>query len=69
MTFQLQANKYENIGASYEVIGLPEGLRYNYKFLKMIKPFTSQVDFTSYPDKVLFFGENVRGALAGMRVL
>jgi hypothetical protein len=65
----MKSHKDDKQGAAFEVIGLPEGMRFNYKFLKMIKPFTGNVDFLTHKDKVYFSnGENVRGCLMGMRV-
>ena len=65
----LKSHKDDKQGASFKVEGLPDNMRYNYKFLKMIKPFTANVDFTSHESKVYFTnGENVRGCLMGMRI-
>lgn len=55
-------------GASYEVYGLPKGPVLNIKQMKMIKPLIQKVDFLVPHHNhymMLFYGENVRGAVAG----
>jgi hypothetical protein len=65
----LKSHKDDKQGATFEVIGLPDGMRFNYKFLKMIKPFVANIDFTSHESKLYFTnGVDVRGCLMGMRL-
>lgn len=53
-------------GASYEVEGLPGGLVFNIKQLQIIKDLIKTVDFFVDGGKVtLWFGDKVRGAIAG----
>ena len=55
-------------GASYDVYGLPKGPVLNIKQLKMIEPLIKTVDFLvphCNHKMTLFFGERVRGAIAG----
>ncbi len=53
-------------GASYEVAGLPKGLAFPAKQLAMIRPYAERIDFLA-KDGLRFFGQNVRGAVAGVR--
>lgn len=53
-------------GASYEVAGLPKGPAFSAKYLAMIRPYAESVDWLA-KDCCLFFGPNVRGAIAGVR--
>jgi len=60
----------ENTGASYECTGLPKGVVYPIKQLKIIKPYINKIDFmanglhdSSYC--LVFEGETVRGIIAG----
>lgn len=62
---RIQSSPSENVGASYEVPGLPDGLSFGIKQLNLIKPHIKTIDFQ--PEISMFFGENIRGALAGRR--
>ncbi|MFZ1074795.1 MAG: hypothetical protein WAN50_00245 [Minisyncoccia bacterium] len=50
--------------ANMTVAGLPAGLSFKFKNLKSIAAFAKQIDFTASPKFALFFGDNVRGAIA-----
>lgn len=54
---------------SFEVQGLQDGLAFNMEYLLIAKTVFKKVDFDAAPgtSKAVFFGENVRGALAGIR--
>lgn len=55
-------------GASYEVYGLPKGPTLNIRQLKMVEPLIKTVDFlVPHGDHrmTLFYGDKVRGAIAG----
>lgn len=58
---QMQSYDSEKTGAQYEVPGLQAGKCFDWKHLNKIKSFCKQIDYTSYPDRMFFFGENVRG--------
>lgn len=60
---RIQSHAIENAGASYEVPGLPDGLSFTIKQLSLIKPFIHSIDFK--PEISMFFGDKIRGALAG----
>jgi DNA polymerase III sliding clamp (beta) subunit (PCNA family) len=55
-------------GASIEIPGLPLGCCFNAKQLLKLNNFITTVDFSQYPAPCLFFGDNIRGAIVGMRV-
>ena len=57
----------ETTGASYEVEGLPPGKIFSAEYMKLLCNFIKCVDFTTYEDKALFFGENIRGAIMACR--
>lgn len=57
----------KNQAGSYEIEGLKQGLAFNMEYLSIIEPIFKQVDFEAEPGKAVFFGENARGALMGIR--
>jgi hypothetical protein len=59
----LRSHDAENIGASYEVSGLPYGPVLNIKRLKIAQPYIKTIDFMGVNGISYFFGDNVRGAL------
>lgn len=54
-------------GAQYEIEGLPDGQAYNGKLLLMVEPYMLAADFTSYNGQCFFFGDGIRGAIAGIK--
>lgn len=63
----LRTHLEEEIGASYEVSGLGIDGLYQIKMLRLLEGVADTADFTRYPQPVLFFGNNLRGAIVGMR--
>mgnify|MGYP001231025984 CR=1 FL=1 len=62
----LRSHRTADEGASYEVLGLPQGPIMKISNLKMIKPYVKTVDFLARNGKMLmWYGENVRGAIMG----
>jgi hypothetical protein len=56
------------VGASYAVENLDiEGL-YQVKMLSLLNGVATHGDFSRYPEPALFFGDNLRGAIIGMRL-
>uniref|UniRef100_A0AAU6W103 Replicative clamp n=1 Tax=Pseudomonas phage Pavpe01 TaxID=3138545 RepID=A0AAU6W103_9VIRU len=53
-------------GAQYEIEGLPDKLAFNGKLLLLVEPYMMSADFTSYNGQAFFFGDGVRGAIAGI---
>ena len=65
---RLQSHPDENAGASHEVLGLIKGPIFNAKQLKLIQPYAKQIDFAASAKNgtmLKFFGESIRGAIAG----
>jgi DNA polymerase III sliding clamp (beta) subunit (PCNA family) len=55
-------------GARYDVPGLAcEGI-YNIDMLMLLKDIATYADLTRYPQPCFFYGENLRGAIIGMRM-
>jgi DNA polymerase III sliding clamp (beta) subunit (PCNA family) len=63
----LRTHLEDEVGASYEVDGLGINGLYQIKMLRLLEGVAETADFTRYPDPVLFFGKNLRGAIVGMR--
>jgi hypothetical protein len=64
----MRSHEEGEIGATYEVYGLPKGSALNIKQLKMIEPFIKTVDFLvphNGHKMMLFYGDSIRGAIAG----
>lgn len=55
------------IGASVKVEGVPAGGCYNIKQMLHLEDVATQIDFSQYPNPCLFYGNNIRGAIVGMR--
>lgn len=53
-------------GASYEVAGLPKGPIFPAKHLAMIRPYAQRIDWLM-DNGLMFYGENIRGCIAGIR--
>jgi DNA polymerase III sliding clamp (beta) subunit (PCNA family) len=63
----LRTHLEDEVGASYEVDGLGINGLYQIKMLRLLEGVAETADFTRYPEPVLFFGKNLRGAIVGMR--
>ena len=57
----------KNEGAAVEVIGLPFQGCFQLKQLLSLKGVATQFDFQLYPKPCTFFGDDVRGAIVGIR--
>lgn len=64
---RLHSHESEVVGASYIVDGLPAGPCFSARRLLELEHFMKQVDFTSDRNVARFFGNNVRGAIVGMK--
>lgn len=60
----------DNAGASYEINGLPSGVIYSAKQLKIMKPYVKKIDYqaqgvhdSSYC--LVFYGDFIRGVISG----
>jgi DNA polymerase III sliding clamp (beta) subunit (PCNA family) len=63
----LRTHLDDEVGASYEVSGIGITGLYQIKMLRLLEGVAETADFTRYPEPVLFFGHNLRGAIVGMR--
>jgi hypothetical protein len=52
-------------GATYECDGLPRYACFNPKYLKLIEPYVQHVDWDTYENMVYFYGQQIRGVVAG----
>ncbi len=57
----------DDLGASYVVEGLHNEGIYNIKMLELLDGVANRVDFTAYPDPLMFYGDRLRGAIIGQR--
>lgn len=57
----------EGAGASVDLEGLPPEGVYNINQIRLLNGVAEQIDFSLYPKPCLFYGDNVRGAIIGMR--
>ena len=55
-------------GASFELPTVTFQGCYNYKHLLTVLEVAKKIDFTQYPAPCLFYGDNIRGAIIGMRL-
>ena len=65
----MRSDHDENVGASFEIFGLPKGPVFSIKQLNLIRPFVKEIDFmaqgTHTTNMCLWYGESCRGAIAG----
>ncbi len=54
-------------GASYEVENMNYNCIYNCKLLIKVLELSQNIDFSSYPKPSLFYADNIRGAIVGIR--
>ena len=64
---QVHTTTENEVGASYAVPGIGTDGIYNLKMLSLLEPVAKQIDFTCYPEPLLFYGERLRGAIIGQR--
>ena len=57
----------DDASATSEVPAVSTRSVFNLDYLLKLKGVAEKIDFTTYPKPCLFFGENVRGAIIGMR--
>jgi len=58
----------EGEGASYEVPEFHYEGVYQLRILNLLKGVAKTIDFSSYPKPCIFYGDNLRGAIIGMRL-
>lgn len=58
----------EGLGASFAVPNLhPKGI-YHVKMIELLLSAATRVDFTRYPEHLIFYGDRLRGAIIGQRL-
>ena len=57
----------EGVGASMELPGFNAEGAYHLSQMRLLEPLATSIDFSRFPLPALFFGDNVRGAIVGMR--
>lgn len=57
----------EELGADYKVEGLQGKGIYRIEMLRLLEGVATTIDFTLYPEPLLFYGERLRGAIIGYR--
>lgn len=57
----------DDLGASFDVEGLPEEGVFNIKMLALLAGVAEKIDFAAYPAPLLFYGDKLRGAIVGQR--
>lgn len=63
----IRTSLHEGVGASTEIEGLPDAGTYNIEQLALLKGIIKSIDFSQHPNPCLFFGDELRGAIVGMR--
>lgn len=63
----MRSHPVDGIGATYEIAGLPAGVVYKAKHLKLVQPYIKTVDFSGKNGIAYFFGDNIRGAITGVQ--
>lgn len=58
----------EFTGGVYEVPGIDFDGKYNVAMFGLLKDVIDRGDFTAYPEPCMLFGDNVRGAIIGMKM-
>lgn len=61
------SHEQDELGALFEIEGLPEGMKFSAHMLKQIEPFTELVSFDKAHARLFFYANNIRGALMGAR--
>lgn len=57
-----------NEGASFDIDWPYGDCRFSLEMLALLEGVAEQVDFSTYPEPCLFYGERLRGAIIGMRM-
>jgi len=54
-------------GASFDIEGFDHSGVYAYEMLRLLEGTATSIDWSTYPNPCMFFGERIRGAIIGMR--
>jgi len=58
----------EGEGASYELDNFPYEGVYYLPVLNLLKGVATSIDFSAYPKPCIFYGDNIRGAIMGLKI-
>ncbi len=61
----LRSHMSDDVGASYEITGIPKGPIFNIKQLKIIQSYVQKIDFQAQGGCLMFVGDGIRGIIAG----
>src|SRR5690606_10768291 len=67
LSTRMATTPVEGLGASVDLVGLPEQGIYNIRQLQLLEAVAETIDLSQYPAPCLFYGDRVRGATVGMR--
>lgn len=62
----VSSHEHETEASTYQIEGLPHGMAFNSKYLTMLEHAFNKAEFRKDENRVIFFGENMRGALRGV---
>lgn len=62
----VSSHEHETEASTYQIEGLPHGMAFNSKYLTMLEHAFNKAEFRKDENRVIFFGENMRGALMGV---
>ena len=65
---KLMTHLEETEGASFDLEGITYKGVFQRDMLLLLKGIAKQADFTLYPKPCIFYGDNIRGAIIGMRI-
>lgn len=64
---RVSTHEDESEGATYEIEGFDHTGIYSFDMLQILQGAAQRVDWSTYPNPCMFFGERLRGAIIGMR--
>lgn len=60
---KVMSHPSEEVGAQHDVEALTGGKCFDPRLLKKVAPFAAKIDYITFDDRMLFFGDNVRGVV------
>lgn len=65
---EIRTHLEEGLGAGYQVDGLHGDGVYHISMLGLLEGVAKTVDFSLYPEPLIFYGDRLRGAIVGLRL-
>lgn len=56
-------------GATFDVPNLPPEGRFSLAMMQLLEGVVTKIDWSMYPSPCIFYGENLRGAIVGLRMI